>query len=58
MRLYESTIIQFREDVIQNKIADIISNKYLSYPGKNVGPSEKTPGKLENRDRYNSSIIR
>jgi len=42
MRLYEGTITQFREDVIQNKIADIISNKYLSYYGKNVGPSEKS----------------
>ncbi|GAI93257.1 unnamed protein product [marine sediment metagenome] len=46
MRLYESTIIQFREDVIQNKIADIISNKYLSYYGKNVGSSEKNSWKI------------
>jgi len=45
MRFYEGTIIQFREDVIQNKIADIISNKYLSYFGKNVGLRKKTPGK-------------
>lgn len=41
MRLYEGTVTQFREDVIQNKIADIISNNYFDYYSKNVSPSEK-----------------
>lgn len=41
MRLYEGTTAQFREDVIQNKVADIVSNNYYSYYGKNVSPSER-----------------
>ncbi len=41
MRLYEGTIAQFREDVIQNKIVNVISNSYFNYYGRNVSPSEK-----------------
>lgn len=41
MRLYEGTIAQFREDVIHNKISDLLSNNFFSYYGKNVSPSEK-----------------
>ncbi len=41
MRLYEGPIEQFREDVLQNRIADMISEKYSSYYGRNVSPSER-----------------
>jgi hypothetical protein len=41
MRLYEGTISQFNNDVLQNRIAEIVANNYLSYYGKRVTPSEK-----------------
>lgn len=41
MRLYEGTIDRFRKDVIQNQIADIISNNYFIHYGRSVAPSEK-----------------
>ena len=41
MRLYEESIENFKGDVIQNKIADILSTNYFNYYGRNVNPSEK-----------------
>ena len=41
MRLYEGTVKQFRGDVIQNKIVEIISNNYLIHYGRAISPSEK-----------------
>ena len=41
MRLYEGTITKFNEDVIQNRIGDLIFSKYLEYYGKEAGPSER-----------------
>ncbi len=40
MRLYEGTIESFRDDIIQNRIADIISKNYFDYYGKRVNISE------------------
>ena len=50
MRLYEGTVAKFRDDVINNQIADIISNNYFDYYGKNVSPSEK--------NSWNTSLMR
>lgn len=41
MRLYEGTIAQFRSDVIQNILADLISKNFEDYYGRKVSPSEK-----------------
>ncbi len=41
MRLYEGTITQFRSDVIQNRVSDILSHNFHEYYGRNVGPSER-----------------
>jgi len=41
MRLYEGTVAQFSEDVIQNKISDVIAKNYHDHYGRNVSPSEK-----------------
>jgi hypothetical protein len=41
MRLYQGSIQEFKEDVIQNKISDKLSDRYYDYYGKNVSPSEK-----------------
>ena len=41
MRLYEGTIAEFMDEVIQNRIADTISQHYFDYYGRNVSPSEK-----------------
>ena len=41
MRLYQGSLNQFKDDVIKNKIADLISSKYFSYYGRNVSPSER-----------------
>jgi len=40
MRLYEGSIEQFSEDVIQNRIADTISHNYEEHYSKRVNPSE------------------
>lgn len=40
MRLYESTIERFREDVIENKIADVISKRFEEYYGTKPNTSE------------------
>ncbi len=40
MRLYDSTVNQFRDDVVQNKIGDILSRNYEDYYGRKVSPSE------------------
>ena len=40
MRLYEEIVDKFKEDVIQNRISDKISNQYQEYYGKNASPSE------------------
>ena len=40
MRLYEGTVQQFKEDILENNIADIISNKYKEYYKRRVNPSE------------------
>src|SRR3989344_6445957 len=40
MRLYEDAIKNFKQDVIQNKVADKISNKYREYYKKRASPSE------------------
>jgi uncharacterized protein len=41
MRLYEGTLSQFKEQVIQSKIADTLSSNYHNQYGKSVSPSEK-----------------
>jgi DUF2075 family protein len=41
MRLYEGTIDEFRQDVIQNQVSDIISHNYSIHYGRSVAPSEK-----------------
>ncbi len=41
MRLYEGTISQFKEDVIQNRIADILARNYSKHYGRRVNSSEK-----------------
>lgn len=40
MRLYEGTISEFRKDVLDNNIADLISAKYSEYYHKKVNSSE------------------
>jgi DUF2075 family protein len=40
MRLYESTVEQFRKDVSENKIADLIRTKFEEYYKRSVGASE------------------
>jgi len=40
MRLYEGTVQQFKEEVLKNNIADIISNKYKEYYKRKVNSSE------------------
>ncbi len=40
MRLYEGSIQTFKEDVLQNRIADKIAAKYQEYYKKRVNPSE------------------
>ncbi|MBI2667725.1 DUF2075 domain-containing protein [Candidatus Woesearchaeota archaeon] len=40
MRLYEDAIKNFKQDVIQNKVADKISNRYQEYYKKRASPSE------------------
>lgn len=40
MRLYEGTIERFREDVIENKIADVISKRFEEYYGTKPNTSE------------------
>ncbi|MDP1694488.1 MAG: hypothetical protein Q8L34_03025, partial [Candidatus Woesearchaeota archaeon] len=40
MRLYEGSVGQFRDDVLQNKIGDLISRKYEEHYGRSVNPSE------------------
>ena len=40
MILYEGTIEQFNEDVMQNCIADRTADKYRAYYKKNPGDSE------------------
>jgi len=41
MRLYQGSLNQFKDDVIKNKIADLISSNYFSYYGRSVGSSER-----------------
>ncbi|RKX37322.1 MAG: peptidase S24 [Thermotogae bacterium] len=41
MRLYEGTLQEFRDDVISNRIADILAGKFREYYKKNVSRSEK-----------------
>jgi len=40
MRLYEGTVQQFREEVLKNNIADLISDKYKEYYHRKVNSSE------------------
>lgn len=40
MRLYEGTVEQFKDDVIQNRIADVVSKNYEEHYGKRANPSE------------------
>ena len=40
MRLYEGTISQFNQDVLENKVADRIGTSYEKYYRRRVGPSE------------------
>ncbi len=40
MRLYEGTVAQFKKDVMENKIADLILEKYQGQYGRNSAPSE------------------
>ena len=40
MRLYEGTISQFNQDVLENKVADRIGASYEKYYRRRVGPSE------------------
>jgi hypothetical protein len=40
MRLYEGTIERFRKDVIENKIADMISEKFEEYYGTKPNTSQ------------------
>lgn len=40
MILYEETIERFKEDVMQNRIADRASEKYMTHYGKRPGESE------------------
>lgn len=40
MRIYESTVDQFRQDVSANRIADLIRTKYEEYYKRSVGASE------------------
>ena len=40
MRLYESTVQQFKRDVSTNTIADLIKTKFEQYYKRSVGPSE------------------
>ena len=40
MKLYEGTVNDFVQDVLQNRIAELLSEKFLSYYSKKVSPSE------------------
>lgn len=40
MRLYEGIVSDFNRDVVENKIADQISTRFLNYYRRNVGASE------------------
>lgn len=40
MRLYEGTVQQFKEDILENNIADLISEKYKEYYKRKVNSSE------------------
>ncbi len=40
MKLYENVVKNFKQDVIQNKVADKISNRYQDYYKKKASPSE------------------
>src|SRR3989338_2183031 len=40
MKLYENVVKQFKEDVVQNKIADKISNQYQEYYKRKANKSE------------------
>src|SRR3989338_11027755 len=40
MKLYENVVKQFKEDVVQNKIADKISNQYQEYYKRRANKSE------------------
>ena len=40
MKLYENVVKQFKEDVVQNKIADKILNKYQEYYKRKANQSE------------------
>lgn len=41
MRLYEGLIGQFKDDVAQNRIADMISQRFSDYYGREVSSSER-----------------
>jgi hypothetical protein len=41
MRLYEGTLLEFRRDVISNRIADILAERFRVYYKMSVSPSEK-----------------
>src|SRR3989338_9025785 len=40
MRLYEGTVQQFKEDVINNKIADLLKIKFEEYYKRSTNPRE------------------
>jgi uncharacterized protein len=40
MRLYEGTVQQFKEDILENNIADLIADKYKEYYKRKVNSSE------------------
>ena len=40
MRLYEGTVSGFNQDVLQNRIADLIGEGYQKYYHRRVAPSE------------------
>jgi DUF2075 family protein len=41
MKLYEGPVSEFRDDVTNNRISDIIAKNYSDYYGRSVGPSEQ-----------------
>lgn len=41
MRLYEGTVSEFSEDVVHNRIGDVLAERYMGQYGKSVSPSEK-----------------
>ena len=40
MRLYEGTIQQFKEDVINNRIADLLKSQFEEYYRRSANPRE------------------